>query len=567
MTNHGSASDEPRVWRIGLPILLAAVMTAQNALKPPCIDDTAYLAVARQIAEDPFNPYGFQQFWYDVPQNANEILAPPVFPYWLGLGIRLFGEQIVLLKLWLFPIAILLSFAVRELLHRFARGVESPALVGMILSPWILPGFNFMLDVPAIALALTALCIFLRALDRDSWFLALAAGVVAGLAAETKYTAAIMSPVMLIAGVLRGRWPKAIAAMACAGGIFVGWELYTRYLYGESHFLFALADQSDTGFLHKLSWMPQVTITLIGGLGPPLVFLALAALKWRWLMRLSILLSAITIAVIAINPDDRTSYWIPLPERHGNALGSLIEGAWGWGLFAACAIAAGRLIIRGRWHHLRIRVTRPVALLSLWLLIEWLGYYVMTPFPGARRLLGVLFVTNLILARVASRTCMDHAGRRRLAWSVAAGASFALLFAGIDIADSRMEPDAIRSADEFIHEHDAHARVWYTGHWGLQYSAERSGFRALIPGHSVLEAGDWLVVAPRTMARQEFQSEESLGSPARIVIVDRGLRLRTLPPYYGGAHPMQWWPSPMFELRIYRIRSSWHPRPAAPPSA
>src|SRR5262245_12095567 len=63
----GTAVTKPnrRDWfrRIIIPVALAAIMTGQNALKAPCIDDPAYLAVARQIAVHPHDPYGFDQFW------------------------------------------------------------------------------------------------------------------------------------------------------------------------------------------------------------------------------------------------------------------------------------------------------------------------------------------------------------------------------------------------------------------------------------------------------------------------------------------------------------------------
>src|SRR5262245_37231999 len=168
------------VPRYGWPLLLAAALTAVDALKPPIVDDVAYLGVARQVSRDPLDPYGFYQFWYQFPQPANQILAPPVLPYWLGLGIRLFGENIPLLKLWLFPVAAVLSLSLAGLLRRFGRGVEMPALATIVLGPAILPGFNFMLDVPQLALSMAAVALFLHGLDRRSLWLAAAAGLVAG---------------------------------------------------------------------------------------------------------------------------------------------------------------------------------------------------------------------------------------------------------------------------------------------------------------------------------------------------------------------------------------------------
>jgi hypothetical protein len=76
---------------LGKPLGLAIILTLANAAKPVLIDDTAYLSYAQRIAAHPTDPYGFTMFWYTVPEPAFEVLCPPVLPYWLALGVRLFG--------------------------------------------------------------------------------------------------------------------------------------------------------------------------------------------------------------------------------------------------------------------------------------------------------------------------------------------------------------------------------------------------------------------------------------------------------------------------------------------
>ena len=157
-----------RWHRITGPTALAVLVTLANAVKPVLIDDTAYLGFARHIAAHPLDPYGFQLFWYDVPEPAMEILCPPVLPYWLALGVRLFGEHVFALKLWLFPVAWVLTRSLAALLRRFASGTERLALPLIVLSPAVLPTVNLMLDVPAVALGLAALAVFARACDREA---------------------------------------------------------------------------------------------------------------------------------------------------------------------------------------------------------------------------------------------------------------------------------------------------------------------------------------------------------------------------------------------------------------
>ena len=72
--------------------LLALVYTLLNAVKPLHIDDGAYVCYAHQDAAHPLDPYGFIMFWWNAPEPANHVLAPPVLPYWWACGIRLFGD-------------------------------------------------------------------------------------------------------------------------------------------------------------------------------------------------------------------------------------------------------------------------------------------------------------------------------------------------------------------------------------------------------------------------------------------------------------------------------------------
>src|SRR5262249_54538615 len=143
-------------------------LTLLNLPKPLTVDDAAYYYFARHIAADPLHPYDFQMFWYEWPQPANTVLAPPVLPYWWSLALHLFGDRPWLWKLWLLPFSILLAGSLHALYRRFAHGMERPLVWLTILSPLFLPSLNLMLDVPAVALGLTALALFFRACGRRS---------------------------------------------------------------------------------------------------------------------------------------------------------------------------------------------------------------------------------------------------------------------------------------------------------------------------------------------------------------------------------------------------------------
>ena len=209
------------------------LLTLLNALKPLYIDDPFIHDVARQMADRPTNPYGFEIFWMQWPQPVHEELTPPVLPYWWSLALRLFGERPLAWKLWLFPFSLLLSVSLHELLRRYAPKAALPLVVMTVLSPAVLPSLNLMQDIPALALGLTGLAIYLRAADRGSDVLALCAGLACGLAAQTKYPTLTLLVAILLHGVLFRRLRLALLAAATAAVVFAGWEWLMTLLYGQ----------------------------------------------------------------------------------------------------------------------------------------------------------------------------------------------------------------------------------------------------------------------------------------------------------------------------------------------
>ena len=232
--------QDAKAWRtsptrVGILIMLSLFLTLLNAVKPLAIDDSIYYRYANHIAAQPLDPYGFEYGGL----RANGILCTPVFLYWFAAGIRLFGQEPIFWKLWLLPISLLLVFGLHALGRRFARGMELPFVFFLVVSPAVLPCLNLMLDIPALAVGLLALMLFLRACETRSLPLTLAAGIVAGLAAQTKYTAFVSVGAIFLYGLQTGQWRRGAVVVCIAGLLFVGWELLMLRLYGDSHFWLA----------------------------------------------------------------------------------------------------------------------------------------------------------------------------------------------------------------------------------------------------------------------------------------------------------------------------------------
>jgi Dolichyl-phosphate-mannose-protein mannosyltransferase len=540
--------------------LVAVVLTGLNALKPLHIDDAAYAYYSAQDAAHPFDPYGFEVLWYFEPQPADEVMAPPVLPYAWALSRVLFGERPWLWKLALLPWSLLLVWAVFSLLRRFAPGVELPMTVLTILSPAILPSLNLMLDLPALALLLTSIVWFLSACDRGSYGKAALAGLAAGLAMETKYTGALAPVVMLLAAATMGRWRLWPAAAVAAAQVFFTWEFLISLLYGKSHFLFFL--RAGGGTLAQKGALASLFLSYLGGLAPLLIVVGLAALgaRRRWLIA-AVGVVLIGFAVIVVIDADFTGVVRPSPKLFG-----LMETPpWSFQIseivfdvFGAAGVAVLIFVVR-RLRSEAVGERRDTWFLVLWLLLEALAYFPLTPFPAARRVLGPLIVLTLLTARLASLTCAAPE-RRRVLWALTGcGVVLGLAYFALDDREAYAEQWGAESSAAWIAAQEDGGRVWYVGHYGFQYYAERSG---MIPAYTAsdaaktqrLQAGDWLVRPDERVGSQVIDFDSPALSEVKRLTLDDAVPLRMVACFYCGRAPLEHHEGPRMTVRVYRVK-------------
>jgi hypothetical protein len=575
-----TAPRRARTHPLALLLTLALLFTLLNAFKPLVIDDTTYRAYAAHIAAHPLDPYGFL-IMMDVqrPLPAQAVLAPPVLPYWWALGLRLFGEQPLLWKLWLLPFSLLFVGSLYALFRRFARGLEIPLLVMTVLSPTFLPSLNLMLDVPAMALSLCAVALLLRACDRRSVGLATAAGVVAGLAMQTKYTALLAPPVMLLGAIFFRRFSLGLLAALLAGLVFAWWEGFITLRYGGSHFLLHLHRQP--GSLESKTELILPLLLILGGVAAVGGLLGLAAVGLpRWVIAAAGTLVGLGYALVACVPGRLEPEGLRPPSLGGFGLTELIFGSFGLLVGATALASAWRLCrpSRGRGPKgeavLFLRGSRRSWFLILWLGLEVAGYFALTPFPAARRVMGVVVVATLLVGRLAALTCRSRP-RRRLVWGVAAaGIVLGLAFYGIDLREALVEKEAAEAAARWVRREDPGARIWFTGSWGFQYYAGRAGMSRLIlpygpkwgpiawPEESHLRRGEWLVLPDAHNLQQPLYGKKGDMEQATVLEIDDPLPLRMVSCFYGGAAPLQRKEGPRFSVTVYRVREDFIPTSA-----
>jgi hypothetical protein len=195
--------------------------------------------------------------------------------------------------------------------------------------------------------------------------------------------------------------------------------------------------------------------------------------------------------------------------------------------------------------------------------VEVAGYFLLTPWAAARRVLGISVIGTLLAGRQAVRTCRTP-GRQRLVRAVGAlGVALGLLFQAIDINNAAAERDAVNVITEWVRDRDPAGTIWFLGHWGLQHYGERAGWRPVVPDESRLTAGSWLVVPERAFGHQNIDIPPQ-AVPAVTVTITSRWPLSTIPWYHGSNKALNRQSGPILTLTVYHINSDCIPcTPAA----
>jgi len=534
-------------------LALALLFTLLNAFKPLCIDDTLYHYHAEQIAQHPLNPYGFTIFQNDRPEPAVQALAPVLMQYWWAIAIRIFGQHPFWWKVWNFPYALLLVFSLYSLLRRFAGRYEMALTWMVILSPVFLPSFNLMLDVPAAALILLALVIFLRASERESLPLAAVAGLVAGVAAQTKYNGLVVAGVMLYHALVFKRYRAAIVAASVAGAFFLSWEAFIYLSAGRSHFLAQSQTYGSVNLMAKYVYLAWPMVTIMGAVAPFVTLLALIAFGMR--TKETVLAAAAIVlgfALIAFVPE-RFQSW---GQSQDVTLAHVIFSIFGISFFTALLCVIARLIqIPGKlksylqeWSAYRVEL-----FLAGWWLIEIVAYFVLSPIPAVRRVLMLLVVSTLLLGRLLAKSLTTLPPL--VNWAALASIVLGLLFHAVDFRDASVEKAAIEKARQTIASLGPAENTWYLGRWGLQFYGEQAGMKPVLPDESVLRPGDWLVTTDSIYAPEPVMAHlrrYQMSPVAEFALADR-LPLSTMLGFYSSGIPIHHQEGPRRRVKIYRI--------------
>ena len=452
-------------------------------------DDTLFVRTAEWIQQHPADFFGFKFNWWlsDTPMWVAN-LNPPLMSYYLAVIGTLFGWSETALHLG----GCLAAFAAAAGIYSLAKmWCERPllaAIIAIITPAFLVSATTLMCDVAMLSFWVWALVFWEQAsrTEGGQWRY-LAAGVLAGLALLTKYSAINLLPLLGVLGLFRvrqaGWW---IAGLAIPVIMLAGYEWLTAKMYGHGLFLGAVHHSQAFRFGFTGGWFARVIIALAfaGGSTLPVLFLA----PWLWPRR-TFLAGAILVlgglfGIFYLKRDLGLIHsWI----------GTEVLSYWSfrWQIILLTAGGLHLLALAGAalWQR-RDAVTTVLALwiASAFVFAAWLNWTV-----NVRSFLPAVVAAAILAARRLKTTPAILPGKHSwlLPFVPATAVCLAVLIANYRLANvSRTTAREITAAFK-----PSGGTLWFEGHNGFQYYMEKLGAHPVDVERSTLSPGDIVVIS------------------------------------------------------------------------
>lgn len=447
-------------------VLVTLGLLLPFAGKPFNIDDPLFIWLAQHVPAHPGNPFGFDVNWYGKMTPMWMVTEnPPGAGYYYALGGSLFAWNEIGLHL----AGALAALAVVLGTYRLAEQLCGQPLLaaGLLLaSPVFLVSANtLMCDVPLLAAWVWAVVFWVEGLEEQRTGKLVGAGVLVALALLTKYFGAALIPLLAAYGLLRKRklgcWAASLLIPLAALGAY---QWATRAAYGHALFTeaagFADLAQGKLGFSKVAE--SAIALAFTGGGAAVLVFLA----PWLWRGRtLSAVLGAAPLAAAGV-------YWKWVLPKY-----PALEAAARWevGLQFLIWFCGGLLVLWLAVSEGLRRRDAGGALLLLWVAGTFVFAAICNWTVNGRTILPLMPAVGILLARRWEIMGIVMGWAQALGIGVAAVLAVAAAEADFQMAVA-MRQTAMQACAEGA---SGGKTVWFEGHWGFQYYAEKSGAKAV----------------------------------------------------------------------------------------
>jgi hypothetical protein len=520
--------------------------------RPVMVDDTLFLAAARQIVRTPLTPYAFSINWYGWLEPFWDVFKnPPLVAYWFAVVDGLGGVREPVLHAAMLPFALGATLAGVRLARRFVGDSPWTTAAWVAAPAFLVSAATLMADVPALALSLWGIVVWIEGVDADLRGRRRLGALLAGLAVIAKYTAIIGLAVLIVYVVTmrdrrarggREAW-RALADIWVASLPLFGWGLLTLGTTGRVHVVDAFS-VGGGGLDPNPGWMAHRAIAILTFTGGTAVFPLLAAAsrlrRRRWIG---------TVAAVALGIAAALGTPHVWPTRSLQPGALVVVGVLAT-VGAAALLGAAREALRDRSG----------AFLGIWLALHVMYLWLWSWTLAARFVLPAIVPLALLLARARIR----DEGRRGEAL-LAGGAVLALATAVVLLFADRSPGLLYREAVPSIAAQARREgrRVFFTGAWGFQHYAERAGLVRLDTRAPAIRSGD-LVFQPYYAANNALppEIERRLRVLDDVVAPPPPLRVHTMNINVGAAlHSSAYGPLPFFRsgmpaegIRIWEVR-------------
>ncbi len=475
-------SEHPRVV-IGIILVLCLGPFVNKAIHT---DDALYVWTGQWIQKHPADFFGFKvNEWVSAIPMWAANWNPPLMSYFLAGAASLFGWSEIALHLACLAVAFMAAMGIYSLAQLWCGRPLLATLVAIFTPAFLVSSTTLMCDVLMLTFWIWALVLWERALasGRGRWRF-VGAGVLAGLAVLTKYSAITMLPLFAILGVLRirraGWWVMGVVAPLI---IVAGYEWMTTKMYGTGLF-FAAVGHTHHSREFPGSWGARgiIGLAFAGGCLLPLLFFAPFLWRAKTLLAGGIVILGMWLALF------------PLWDRLQLVNGVDPEMVKHWNYLLQVA-----LLVAGGLHLLLLTATevwqkRDInsIVLAFWVISGLFSATVLNFAINARSFLLIVPPAAILLARRLEATRGSFVAGSRWLWPLAPAAVVSL---SMVIADYELANSSRSAAEQIMAKYKSADRtVWFEGHGAFQYYMEKLGGTPVDVEQSVLQPGDIAVV-------------------------------------------------------------------------
>ena len=452
-------------------------------------DDALFVWTGQWIQKHPADFFGFEvNEWFSAIPIWKANWNPPLMSYFLAGAGFLFGWNEIGLHLAGLVVAFAAAAGIYSLAQMWCKRPLLATVVAIFMPAFLVSSTTLMCDVLMSAFWIWALVLWERALasGQNRWRF-LGAGLLAGLAVLTKYSAITLLPLLPILSILRTRklgwWWLGVAVPLI---MVAGYEWMTAKMYGTGLFS-AAATHTHHNREFPVAWEARgiIGVAFAGGCLLPLLCFAPFLWRPRTLLAGGIVIPGLWLALFPL--------W--------NNLG-LINSAngenpeqlkhWYYLLWVALLATGGLhlllLAAAEAWHGRDINS----AMLVLWIISGLFSATVLNFAVNARSFLLIVPAAAILLVRRLEATRGNSLKGGWWLWPLIPAAAIAL---GVAAADCQLASSSRTAAEQITAKHKSPGhQLWFEGHGAFQYYMEKLGGLPIDVERSLLQPGDTVVV-------------------------------------------------------------------------